>query len=1041
MGEHEGAPSSQIDFVFVRAQHATSRSKQASALVDYPVASWRGGPRHYPIQAEIPVPRPKWNTSAQAPVTTHVDREQMIQDLRSTTTTMAMHNYRQDVQARLPAPLDDPQANSQSEELANCARTMWGLFRKMRAHRYGMPGIINAWRQWTEFSRAHRVHKARSKQRSKQRKQDLLQQAQTAAAQGNMHEMWKLIRQLAPKAPKKRLQLHREGHMLSPEAELEWILTAYGERYATDPDKAPITFEFPAHSGVFLDSQELKWHLEHLNPRKAVPKGTAPAIAWRACSDLVADPVVQVFNKWRGTEELVLRRWADADVALLPKAHGRSNGPLDWRPIGVQDPLGKCLMSTIVKQAKQAIHDLIIKYPQCAYVKHRSTSTALRQVYAHCHDIREHCSKARLNIHQLYEGETQVKCHGGLQISLDLSAAFDLVEWSHLKQALDLAQVDIAIQEIMLTWLTQVRYLFRHRHLQGSIKPRRGLRQGCTASPILWAVFTSLLCVSIEARTTPEWTRQHLCLHADDSHLRFRFDSYEAFEAVMGEVRIVFACFRLFHLKINMEKTKAILKMVGTLKDRVKKEYVRKHPTTKRLLLSPREPEQWLSLVPHTEYLGLVISYDQFELQSLRHRLTKAHNRRWALASVLHSRRLSIKYKLDIWRSCVYSSMTYGLAHCGLTGDQTEELQRAIMKHTRAVISNQAFLTGDTHESILSRYKIPRIAEDFHKELQRAEQTQAHSPDWMFCPEWHQHLDTRLLQRHTMPDSDDECAQPQVWACPCCERMSGNDEMEEFWGSLQTPSSLLQSNKRRRPPTNGFRQDNPYQPQQFQAQPDLLVTLARQVVRQDEEIKLLKQDHSLILFLRPGEHSILGHLFKTAKEFKAKQAANPQWTPGFIPLKTIMAIALFKELGNRLDTVCQDSTKLATVKEMGWRDPAAGWKFQRWNPQLKALEEDTAKTPLSDKAVAEHLQKLCVVLGQDTVHRFNCTRKMADVMETSATFQLDLSTRTPASIEAWNSLLILQGCTVLQLGGVAYKRETLKPSPVIAKFKDTLRGR
>ena len=176
---------------------------------------------------------------------------------------------------------------------------------------------------------------------------------------------------------------------------------------------------------------------------------------------------------------------------------------------------------------------------------------------------------------------------GGLQISLDLSAAFDLVEWSHLKQALDL--VNVAVQEVLLVWLTQVRHLFRHRNLRGSLKPRRGLRQGCTASPILWAAFTSLLCASIEAKAQTEWT--HLCLYADDSHLRFRFDSFEAFEGIMAEVRTVFSCFRSLHLKINTEKNKAILKLVGTLKHRIKKEYVRKQLSSRRLLLSPCEPE------------------------------------------------------------------------------------------------------------------------------------------------------------------------------------------------------------------------------------------------------------------------------------------------------------------------------------------------------------------------------------------------------------------------------------------------------------------
>ena len=108
----------------------------------------------------------------------------------------------------------------------------------------------------------------------------------------------------------------------------------------------------------------------------------------------------------------------------------------------------------------------------------------------------------------------------------------------------------------------------------------------------------------------------------------------------MAEMRVVFACFRRFNLRINMKKTKAILKVVGTLKHRIKKEYICKQDDHRRLLLSARNPDSWLTLVPCTEYLGLIISYDSFEQQSLRHRLQKAHGRRWALASVLHSNRL-----------------------------------------------------------------------------------------------------------------------------------------------------------------------------------------------------------------------------------------------------------------------------------------------------------------------------------------------------------------------------------------------------------------
>ena len=88
------------------------------------------------------------------------------------------------------------------------------------------------------------------------------------------------------------------------------------------------------------------------------------------------------------------------------------------------------------------------------------------------------------------------------------------------------------------------------------------------------------------------------------------------------------------------------------------------------------------------------------------------------------------------------------------------------------------------------------------------------------------------------------------------------------------------------------------------------------------------------------------------------------------------------------------------------------------------------------------LQKLVkLLLIPELVHCFGCKRKLSETMEGTATFLMDLSTRTPQSLEAWHSLLALQGCTVLQLGGIAYRKESSKPSPGIAKIKEMIRSR
>ena len=222
----------------------------------------------------------------------------------------------------------------------------------------------------------------------------------------------------------------------------------------------------------------------------------------------------------------------------------------------------------------------------------------------------------------------------------------------------------------------------------------------------------------------------------------------------------------------------------------------------------------------------------------------------------------------------------------------------------------------------------------------------------------------------------------------------------------------------------------------------LLISLARQVIRQEEELKVLRQDHALIYFMKPGEHTMLSHLYCTAQQFLKKQSENPHWAPGQHPLKAIMAVAVSSELGARLERACKEEDFSLKIKELGWRDPAVGWRFQYWDNAVKHLVEDKSRKPLTDQEVAAHLQKLAkLLLIPDLVHRFGCKRRLSETMEGTATFLMDLSTRTPQSLEAWNSLLALQGCTVLQLGGIAYRKESFKPSPGIAKIKEMIRSR
>ena len=80
--EHQ--PQSQIDFVIIRSHHCATRSKQAGIIESFPGAAWRSGAKHFPVRAEVPLPRPQWTHRPAAEKPVQIDQERLIQDLRST---------------------------------------------------------------------------------------------------------------------------------------------------------------------------------------------------------------------------------------------------------------------------------------------------------------------------------------------------------------------------------------------------------------------------------------------------------------------------------------------------------------------------------------------------------------------------------------------------------------------------------------------------------------------------------------------------------------------------------------------------------------------------------------------------------------------------------------------------------------------------------------------------------------------------------------------------------------------------------------------
>ncbi|CAE7234951.1 unnamed protein product, partial [Symbiodinium sp. CCMP2456] len=261
------------------------------------------------------------------------------------------------------------------------------------------------------------------------------------------------------------------------------------------------------------------------------------------------------------------------------------------------------------------------------------------------------------------------------------------------------------------------------------------------------------------------------------------------------------------------------------------------------------------------------------------------------------------------------------------------------------------------------------------------------------------------------------------------------------FGPFSTP------NKRRRNPfedkTPFYTTPPPYsQPHHHRGQDrdPLVFALAKTVLKQQEELRVLRQDTAFIMFMKPGQDSILHHLYSTAVAFKAKQEADPTWQLGQQPLRMVLAQALFREVVNRLNSTIASQERLRRVMDQGWRD-ATGWRYQVWNPRARQLEVDQSRPPIPEDKLLDHLATIIQCLKHPILTRFHCTRKMTETMAGQATYKMDLSLRSHSALTMWDEMRMLQGNAVFQLVGLGYKVEGLGRGPMEQRIMDMMYGR
>ena len=297
--------------------------------------------------------------------------------------------------------------------------------------------------------------------------------------------------------------------------------------------------------------------------------------------------------------------------------------------------------------------------------------------------------------------------NGGIQLAVDMSTAFDRVPRRALRQGLVWAGASAQLIEVIDKLHDQCDYHIQHAGFRGTVNMRRGIRQGCTLAPVLFAIFSCFLADLIGKRTDYVWMQHSLTLHADDTHASWTVHSGSDLYFVERCILAIHATFTEYGMVVNRQKSVVICSLFGELSKQWCRNRIQKNSKGYFLCVGPVHQPLRIPIQSSMVYLGVVVSYGNYDLQTMKHRLQIANCSRQRLIRILHSsRHLTIKQRLEMYMDCVRSSAIYGLPAVGFTTASLNFLRTFEQKHIRAIANSPVHLARETTSELYLRLGI-----------------------------------------------------------------------------------------------------------------------------------------------------------------------------------------------------------------------------------------------------------------------------------------------------------------------------------------------
>ena len=728
-------PTSRVDFLLTRTLQAAGHRVAVQPQIRF--ASWRAGARHLPLLGLIDLKvwcRFRDRTPALPPI----DQEALCRACRP---GAELEMLRQAFLARqhlFTAELPPSQAEAelrtlcaevfplrrhrtimlqwQQPEVGQDLQLTWQLRSRLKQLAGRWPHLSSVFRVWQHHARlVRRVKelKRNSRRRRREHWQQQLAEAEQAGQTRNPLKFFQVVQRLAPKRDQTRVQIRdKAGHILTPDQEDRALAEYWTGIYSSSRmARQPAILSNP----VLLSPQELQDALRALKQRKAVARGMAPAAVWKALASPLAHYLSEVLGAmWQPGRLRIPAVWTQSDLHFLPKPQKTTKRPQDLRPIALQSAAAKAVTTVFKHRLSLSFLEAMRGIPQYAYTANRSTQEGIARVAAHCSMVRDLVKTQTLTVFDRYAGAKYTPCLGGAQLSIDLSKAFDLLPRQTL-QAL-LADTDLSPDErqILLEWHQAGQYRIQGRGSEKSVYVQLdcGVRQGCVLSPSLWGLFTKCIQQRLDAANGAGWTAQRGTMFADDLHFQWVFHTEGELSRVRAEVLAIFRTLRDLGMKANPEKSKFLISARGQQARKWIKRWIRKDAEGQRQFHFGGGRTDRVPVATQFAYLGTILSYRNFELETARHRLGVATGHRDRLRKVLHARRvLSVGHRLRLWRIMVQTSQLYALEAVGITPEVAKLLHVQTMRHLRAIIGSARHIDGDSDQLFMLKHGLPDCVE------------------------------------------------------------------------------------------------------------------------------------------------------------------------------------------------------------------------------------------------------------------------------------------------------------------------------------------